>query len=47
MKKEKSEELAKSLIVGLCVFCCVFAAPLLIKVFGWLMAIASFLDNNP
>lgn len=46
MKKEDREELAKSLIVGLCVFCCVFAAPLLIKFFGWLFAIASYLDNN-
>lgn len=46
MKKEDREEFANSLIVGLCVFCCVFAAPLLIKLFGWLMALASFLDNN-
>ncbi len=46
MKKKDSKELAKSMIVGLCVFCCVFAAPLLIKFFGWLMALASYLDNN-
>lgn len=46
MKKEDREELAKSLIVGVCVFCCVIAAPYLIKLFGWLYAIASYLDNN-
>lgn len=46
MKEEDREELAKSLIVGICVFCCVLAAPMLVKVFGWLMALASYLDNN-
>lgn len=45
MKKEDREELAKSLIVGVCVFCCVIAAPYLIKLFGWIYSIASYLDN--
>jgi hypothetical protein len=46
MKTEDREELAKSLIVGVCIFCCVIAVPYLIKLFGWLMFLASYLDNN-
>jgi hypothetical protein len=46
MKSEDREELAKSLIAGVCVFCCVIAAPMLVKFFGWLYSLASFLDNN-
>lgn len=45
MKKEDREELAKSLIAGVCVFCCVIAAPYLIKLFGWLYTLAVCVDS--
>ena len=46
MKKEDRKELARSLIVGICVFCGVFAAPYFIKLFCWIYTLASYLDNN-